>query len=280
MKLKHLPLYRDFEAKSAEISDNGTIHMVASTVGNADRIGDVLMPGCFGKQVLDQATKKGWIDVAHSWDGLPAGYPTNWYMQGTDLIVDGEFHSTPRAQEVRTIVQERLKAKKYVGVSIGFMPDYSSVKEFDTGEDLLKWAEGAGYDMGQMDAASIKGQRWVWAITKVKEVFEASVCNVGMNPKARATIAKGLTADDQFDEALEPLLLYLEREKDIASLRKRISGAQRDRLEKSVDVLLGLFKSDPAPEPVESTVDEPAEATDVLFQQLAIRTLSLRTCRL
>lgn len=176
-----------------ELSE-GKIRMVASTMGNPDRIGDVIMPGAFSKKVMDGMVKDGWLDVAHNWGGEPVGMIDSVTVQGNELIIEASWHTTEDAQAQRQIVSERLSAGKKVSVSIGFRPDYENdgVKWFEKGADLLKWAEGEGYDMTLMDTAAIKKRQYCRAIKSVSELFEVSICNVGMNPRAAATESKSL----------------------------------------------------------------------------------------
>lgn len=265
------PIRKDLKALKGELADN-RIRMVASTTGNPDRMGDVIMPGAFAAAVLRQSTQDGWMDLTHEWE-LPIGMVHEAKIVGDQLVMECEFHSTDDAQKARTVVMERLQAGKSVSVSIGFMPDYQSLEWFGTGAELLKWAEEEGYDLTLLDQKGIRKQGVCRAIRKVSELFEVSICPVGMNPRAKAIEAKGETAQEQFDEALDAFVLAIEREADITALRARVGKAQCERLSKAVDALLPLFAtSDPAPETVvkdDATHDPEREARLVALMSRA-----------
>ncbi len=248
------PIRIELKALRGEIADN-TVRAVASTCGNPDRAGCVIMPGAFTKASLQYAVNDGWLDVSHEWE-LPIGFITEAKMQGDELHMEAQFHDTEDAQRVRQVVKERIEAKRSVSVSIGFMPDYATVKFFPSGDELLKWAKDEAFDMARLETKAIKALGWCYAVPQVKEVFEFSICPVGMNPKAKVTEAKNLTAQNQFDEALDAFVSAIERDADIAVLRGRISDPQKARLLQAVTTLEGVFKSEAAPDAVVPDPDQ------------------------
>jgi phage head maturation protease len=273
---KHIEL----AALKAAISEN-TFVFEASTVGNPDRMGDVILPGAFSKAVMAQAIRKGWADVAHEWEGKPIGFFTSIRMEGDTLVMEGTFHSTSHAQDMRTIVKERQDAGKETAVSIGFSPNYENSPMFNSGADLLKWCEANGHDTSKLDVKAIKKLEWCRAITEVTELFECSVCNVGMNPRAKVREAKqfdgeeedrGLSLADHLDQAHGALtratsVLELRKEegKDLSPDR----WAQVEAIHAAAKALLDA-KAAPAPDP------ESQEAPDLTRLTLAQAYMALR----
>jgi hypothetical protein len=186
--------------------------------------------------------------MGHEW-GEGYGMFTDAKMVGNELHIEAEFYDTEDSQRLRQKVKQRLDNGKKVSTSIGFMPDYGKAQWFNSGSDLLKWAKEASYDEGQLDAAAIKRLGMCRAIPAATELFELTICTVGMHKGARVTEAKHLTADEQFNEALDAFVLAIEREADIAAIRGRIGKSQAERLEKAITALEPLFKSEPAHEP-------------------------------
>jgi hypothetical protein len=62
----------------------------------------------------------------------PIGYPVAVQDNGDTLVIEAEWHSTPTAEEVRTLVQERLASGKVVDCSIGYYVDDYEVKNDGT----------------------------------------------------------------------------------------------------------------------------------------------------
>lgn len=123
--------------------------------------------------------------------------PTAAVEDGNKLIIEAQFHTTPSAQEARTIMTERLEKGLDVGLSIGF--DIESAHDFEDGEKLLAFAKDNGYDLKLFDQAGIKAHKTRWGlrlITKIRRLFEVSIVSVPMNPLAVATAAKVLATDD------------------------------------------------------------------------------------
>ncbi|RYG34926.1 hypothetical protein EON81_14185 [bacterium] len=173
--------------------EENRLRCVASTTGNADRYGDVIAAGAFAPSVLKRYIKEGFVTVGHAWDLLPIGYPMEAGEAGNELIIESEFHTTDDAQKARTVVKERTAAKKSVGISIGFMPDYKSVQYFSTGEALIEWATGKGMDPGQFDKAIPAHKGGLRFITKIEELFEHSIVTVPANRGANRAEAKSFT---------------------------------------------------------------------------------------
>lgn len=213
-----------FKAGLKAITDN-QITVVASTVGNMDRSGDVIAPGAFKSAVLRGFVDNGSILVGHDWDDLPIGMPMDAKVMGDEIVSTAQFHSTPKGQEARTIAMERMEAGKSVSVSVGFMPDYDQVSYYENGATMMKACEEMGMDVSTFDP-KIKAYKYgCRLIRSVSELFEWSIVLVGMNPKARAMAVKGLDLQDgdagfTLENHLSISLAGIERAFDVAKLRK------------------------------------------------------------
>jgi phage head maturation protease len=183
-----LSIVKRFALKGA-VRDN-SIQVIASTVGNPDRDGDVIFPGAFAA-VAQAFVADGFVTVGHDWDELPIAMPTLCEERGADLVCEAEFHSTPEAQAARTVCIERLRAGKKVSLSIGFLPDISEgVRLFGSGRELLDFAAHSGCDMRLFDRQALASYGPCRAILRIAELFEFSIVSVGMNSRARATSVK------------------------------------------------------------------------------------------
>jgi hypothetical protein len=206
---------------AGSITDN-MIEVVASTVGNMDRSGDVIAPGAFKSAVLRDFVGNGAILAAHEWDDEPIGMPLSATVEGDKIISRAQFHTTEKGQTYRTIAKERMQAGKSVSVSVGFMPDYDSCHWFESGKALLQFAEEAGYDMPLFDSKAISKVGSCRLIRSVSELFEWSIVLVGMNPKAKAREIKDFSdASMSLEQHLELSLAGVQRALDVAQLRRQ-----------------------------------------------------------
>lgn len=223
------------------------IEAVASTTGNMDRGGDVIAPGAFKSAVLREFVSSGALLVGHEWDDLPVGYIESAKISGDQLISRAVFHSTPSAQEARTVAIERATAGKSVSVSVGFLPDYDSVEYHDSGAAMLKSCEEKGMDLEQFDTRGIKAWKYgCRLIRSVSELFEWSIVLVGMNPRAKAVSVKDFTGSAAHGLALEThlevSLAGIQRAIDVAALRSesgRSLSAARLRIVEDINRLSG-----------------------------------------
>jgi len=191
-------LFRETPVTAAapmEIAEN-RIKITGTVMGVPDRTGDVIFPGAFASKVLRVWEKEGWMDVSHDWDGEPVGMPMKASVvtdeSGFDtLLLECQFHTTEDAQDARTLTMERIENGKKVSTSIGFMPDYGdNVKWFENGEALAKYITDSGLDESKFDMKAIKKLGYCRAIIAIRELFEISLCNVGMHRGAKVDEAK------------------------------------------------------------------------------------------
>jgi phage head maturation protease len=188
--------------KDLQITDN-QIAGAAAVMGNLDRQGDVLYPGCW-RSALRDFRSAGFVAIGHDWAALPVAMPLEAAERGGELVCKAEFHSTPEGQSARQVCMERMQRGLSVGLSVGFMPDYDGgVHYFESGKALLQHAEQSGAPMDLFDAAGIarcKGQ--CRGISRIAEFYEFSIVPVPANPKAVATAVKSIATVREFEEFL------------------------------------------------------------------------------
>lgn len=186
----------------------GTFEGFGSTFGNVDEGGDVILKGAF-VDALPDFLERGFVPVSHDWMGLPIATIADAKETDDGLWFSAEFHSTSHAQEARTVMRERMERGKFVGLSIGYLPDYDDGVEYrDDGVRVLK---------------------------KIKELAEISFVTVPMNRQAGVSAVKGnLSFADEYDTALAAVEGFVSRARSLADLRVKegrvLSAANRDRL--------------------------------------------------
>lgn len=270
---------------TGELSDN-SFEGVAAGIGNLDRGRDVIAPGAF-TGTLEAFVRDGSAMMAHAWSDVAIGYVNDAAERESGLFVRATFHSTAKAQEIRTVMAERLAAHKTVGLSIGFRIEDD--KWFENGDDLLTFAKGAG--IGPLDSASITAcKNYCRLIVKARELFEVSYAPIPMNASAMATAVKDIfggdgshapcSLQDHSDTVLAAvggLIRRLER----YTLRK--SGddrsVQTDRLaeaeELGKDLSALLTKMRETVKPIDDATDR--DRLDEASKGLQLRTLALRS---
>lgn len=139
---------------------SGSFSGYASTFGNLDRANEIVCKGAFAK-TLEEFKASGFVAVGHDWGALPVATIKDAREDDRGLFIVAEFHSTPEAQQARTVVKERLERGKSCGLSIGYTVD--------------------------RDERGEKGERLLKELT----LFEASLVTVPCNPQANATGVKG-----------------------------------------------------------------------------------------
>lgn len=193
--------------KDASVSDSGEFVGLGAAFGNLDDGGDIIEPGFF-EPVIDDFMKEGFISWMHDW-GNPVAIPTAAKEIDPGLQIAAQFHSTPQAQEKRTITQERLAAGKTMGLSIG-------------------------YDVAE-DGFTIDKDTGIRHLTKASRLFETGLVLVPMNRLAGVTDVKGgLTYAEENADIISRLRGYMARSREMVRPRKEgrvLSAANRDRLE-------------------------------------------------
>lgn len=123
METKTIPL------TSSELGESGGITGYASTKNQIDSLGDMIVDGAYGD--LKKFLKQGFVTVSHDTKSAPIGYILEAKEDAKGLWVKMAFHSTPAAQQVRTVLLERLKAGKDVGLSIGYLAKKWTFESFE-----------------------------------------------------------------------------------------------------------------------------------------------------
>lgn len=172
LERKTVPIVRH-AFKADEDGGFGTLSGYGST-WSLDEGGDVILQGAF-KDAIPEFIERGFVPVGHDWMGLPVASIKSAREDDDGLFFEAEFHSTTAAQDARTVVQERLARGKFVGLSIGFMPDYD--------DDGVEWREDG-----------------IRVIKRIKELAEISIVTVPMNREAGVSLVKGLGAGLSFED--------------------------------------------------------------------------------
>jgi len=169
-----------FEIK-AHHEDTGIITGLASTFGNVDRQGDVVLPGCFEKTLKDRAGRPLPMLWSHRSDE-PIGTWTSLAETQTGLEVIGKFSlEVQRAREIFSLVKDGCIQH----LSIGYIPTKHRMKS-DT-------------DVRELIAV---------------ELVEVSPCVVPANPRAVINGAKSVGMEE-LQEAFRGVKNALELEKVI-----------------------------------------------------------------
>lgn len=260
------PEFKSYTVKAQDVKlQDSQFRGIAAFMGNVDQGEDVIAPGAFSK-ALPEFLRSGFVPIGHDWYEKPVAMPTSAQEDGNKLIIEAQFHSTPSAQEARTIMTERLEKGLDVGLSIGF--DIESAHDFEDGEKLLTFAKDNGYDLKLFDQAGIKAHKTRWGlrlITKIRRLFEVSIVSVPMNPLAVATAAKAhglykvdvsaIKTEREFEEFLRDAGFPVSFAKTIASTGYK---ALRQRDVEETATLAVSTEEAPAAETVEvKTEDEP-----------------------
>ena len=214
-------VFRIPELKMDTADGPGTFEGLGSTFGNVDEGGDVILKGAFA-DALPAFLERGFVPVSHDWMGLPIATIADVKETDDGLWFSAEFHSTTSAQDARTVMRERMERGKFVGLSIGYLPDYDDGVEYrDDGVRVLK---------------------------KIKELAEISFVTVPMNREAGVSAVKGnLSFADEYDTALAAVDGFVSRARSLADLRVKegrvLSSANRDRLATIRDAMRDASKS-------------------------------------
>lgn len=202
------------EFKIGDELPDGELLGYSSTFGNWDDVQERPVKGAFSPH-LPAFLKDGFVAIGHDWSALPIATPTEAYEDEHGLFVRAAFHSTPDAQNARTVVRERLARGKSVKLSIGY--------------EVLR------------DEYVEEGR-----LLKEIKLFEFSIVTVPANQLANVTSAKRMPLADQSDAVLATVKEYTARLEDLHTLRAKdgrvLSGENRKRIEAAVEALSGASK--------------------------------------
>jgi HK97 family phage prohead protease len=168
--------------KDASVSSSGRLEGYAAIYGNVDDGGDIIEAGAL-QPAIPGFLQAGFISWGHDW-GVPVAMPKSATSDASGLAITADFHSTPTAQEKRTITKERLDAGLTMGLSIGYGditakrgPEARSISEirklFEVGLVMVPMNAEAGVsDVKGMKAAADNVSRAVYCLTTINELIE------------------------------------------------------------------------------------------------------------
>jgi len=181
--------YKRFAEFKLTESGAGGFEGYASVFGVRDDGGDIVEAGAF-KDTLSRFLTDGFISMGHDWEGQSIGTISNAREDARGLYLQAEYHSTPQAQEARTIAQERMARGKSVGLSIGYeiLPGGAEFSDDGT-RHLLKIGlfEVAQVTVPMLRSAGMTGVKAAWSTSYVNDLPDS----------AFAYIESGGEKDDQ-----------------------------------------------------------------------------------
>lgn len=146
------------EFKMSE-SGHGGFSGYLAVFGNKDRHGEVIEEGAINN--VPEFITDGWSSYNHWGTKLPVATIKDARQDSRGFWIDAEFHSNEEAQEVRTIMKERMERNKSIKTSIMYRVH----------ED--EWKDGT-------------------RILKSIEVFEGGPVNLPSNERAGLQSVKGV----------------------------------------------------------------------------------------
>lgn len=168
--------------KDASVDGNGRLEGYAAVYGNIDDGGDMILQGAL-KNAIPRFLKEGFISWGHDWN-TPIAMPKAAHEDANGLFIAADFHSTPTAQEKRTITMERLAAGLSMGLSIGYgdvksrrMPHYNELTQidrlFETGIVTVPMNTMAGVASAKsLKAAADDVAQATWALNAINQLLE------------------------------------------------------------------------------------------------------------
>jgi hypothetical protein len=242
--------------RAANTDAPNEITVVASGIGDIDRGGDVIFPGAWAP-ALTGFLREGHVLPDHSWEFCESiAMPTAIMEQGRDLVSTAEFHTTATAQDARTICLERAAKGLTISVSVGYWPDYETgVLYFSTGQQLLDYAKGAGYDLSLFDTTGILAhpEEGLRAITRIAELTEWSLVVMGAHPRAKARLVKSVSGEGAttLAEHLDMALAAVKRASEVRALRiadgRDLAEDRKEQL-RSIGSAIAELLADQAPD--------------------------------
>jgi HK97 family phage prohead protease len=211
--------FKDVKMLIKSVSDQGVFSGYASTFGNEDLGGDIIVQGAFAKTINDNPNVP--ILWGHSSREV-IGVNKIWSEDSKGLAIEGELNmDVQRARETHSL----MKQGAVKGLSIG----YDAIQE-----DWSRWEK--------------EGIR----ILREVKVWEYSVTPFPMNPEAQVT---GVKSFDDLEQALRTVIACTGQEK----LMQRISAEQKSALIDPVVKRLSalLTAGAPASEAAKQYVSEP-----------------------
>lgn len=190
----------DFEFKVSG-SGNGTFEGYANAFNNVDSVGDIVAVGAFA-DTLKNFVEEGFVGgVNHDWDE-PIGCIVEAKEDALGLFIKAQFSSISKAQDTRTLMQERVIKK----MSIGYRTkQYEWLDE----DGVRAYWESVGYTPTAQDESNMERAIKYWGevrLIKKANVFEASPVTRAANSEARILTvkndARALPTERDFEDSL------------------------------------------------------------------------------
>lgn len=112
MEYKHFETV--LEVKSDDSGDGRTIVGYASTYGNRDRDGDIVLPGAFTKSLAAKLPK---MLFGHD-PNQPVGVWKSYAEEAQGLILEGKLSDTPRGNEIATLIKDGAIDSLSIGFAV------------------------------------------------------------------------------------------------------------------------------------------------------------------
>jgi HK97 family phage prohead protease len=169
--------------KDAKVSDTGLLEGYGAVYGNVDDGGDEILAGALAP-ALPGFLKSGFVSWGHDWT-VPVAMPKSATEDEHGTYIAAQFHSTPTAQEKRTITRERLENGLSMGLSIGYgdieakrLPDRRQIssinKLYEVGLVMVPMNAEAGVaNVKGAKAAADNVARAVYCLTTINDLIES-----------------------------------------------------------------------------------------------------------
>jgi HK97 family phage prohead protease len=188
--------------KDFTMSDEGSgfLEGYPSVFGSVDSTGDIIVPGAYADTIPDFLSR-GFTAQGHDWSfGGLTGYPVEAKEDGHGLFAKMAFHSTPDAQNARTVAKERAAAGKEVPLSIGFeAQEFEHIEAKDYATKLPQYV--APDQLESVLAYSAKFPK-LRALKKIR-LYEFSLVSAPAQRAAQAVSVKAESTNEIWDGAEE-----------------------------------------------------------------------------
>lgn len=178
--------------KATDEGGNGGFTAIATTFGELDSVGDIILAGAY-KKTIPQFLKKGFIARNHSWSSA-IGMPVDAKENDEGLIVEARYHSTEEAKAARLVTNERTEQGLEIAVSIGYElsapPIYVYPKDYSS--ELPKYVRADLLESAMQMAPRFAKVRVLPEI----HLYEISLVQVGALESALVLSAKNAPPTD------------------------------------------------------------------------------------
>jgi HK97 family phage prohead protease len=196
-----------FKALNIEIKANSSkreVEAYASTFGNKDLVGDIVVKGAFSKTISEKFASGAKNDIKVLWQHMPSmpiGLPIHMEEDSKGLYTVSKLSNTRAADEALSLVQDKVVDKMSIGYDV-IKDEYST-----EGARLLKELKLYEYSLVTFPAneqADILGSKSLEQLTTLlSQVGAADMGQLFSNTKAGAILSKANI--DLLQKAIEAL---------------------------------------------------------------------------